>query len=59
MAIFAVYLTGLVLTTTFFYYGGVRGKAVRPELWSVIFGLVWPISLPLVIVFVIRAFKRD
>jgi hypothetical protein len=59
MNLYLIYLCKMIVTTLFFYYGGVQAKAAHPELWSVVFGLVWPISVPLIIWFVIRAMQRD
>ncbi len=41
-----VYLFGLVVGVLIFYIGGVSGKAKKPELWSIVFGVFWPVTLP-------------
>ncbi len=53
---FEIYVIGFVLGVLVFYYGGVRGKASNPEIWSVVFGALWPITVPLLIYMV---FKKE
>ncbi len=53
---FGLYVIGFVLGVLVFYYGGVRGKAPKPEMWSLVFGAFWPITLPLLVYLV---FKKE
>lgn len=44
-----VYLFGFAVSGVIFYFGGVRGRSRKPELWAVLFALVWFITLPLIV----------
>lgn len=59
MTILTVYLWGAFLFTMFFYAGAIRGKARNPQIWSVVFGLLWFITVPLVVFQVWKAFRKE
>lgn len=54
-----IYITGLVLATILFYEGGRRGKAKNPEVWGTIFGLLWPITVPILLFMLISSYWKD
>jgi len=47
--ILEIYLWGVIAGVLFFYTGARRGHARDPEMWAVIFGLLWFITIPVVI----------
>lgn len=55
----AIYGIGFVVSVLVFYQGGVRGKARNSELWALLFGAVWFITMPLVIVAAVRAYREE
>lgn len=59
MHLFEIYLWGVVVSTLIFWRGALRGKAKNPHLWSVLFGLLWFITIPVVVWQVVRAFQED
>lgn len=54
-----IYAAGLVVSVLIFYYGSVRGRSNNPELWAVVFGAVWFITLPLMIAAAVRALYKE
>lgn len=54
-----IYLVGFSISGVVFYNGAIRGKAKRPELWSVIFSMFWFVSIPLLVWQVFKAFRDD
>ena len=59
MTYFYIWLAGFAVATVIFYHGALRGKARYPEIFSVLFGLVWFITLPLVLVAAVNGILRD
>lgn len=54
-----VYLFGLTVGVTMFYLGSVRGGSKHHPLWSLLFGAVWFITIPLVIISAIKKINEE